>query len=88
MKVLLRVLLLLVSIGILVYAALPPFDKEKSEEATQEAVPETNETPSSDPNLVRDFLGGAQLDAGNKAQDTLNKVNQSRQEKMDEMGME
>ena len=86
MKVLLRVLLLLVSIGIMVYAALPPFDKDAPDEETKVAAQE--ETKTSDPNLVRDFLGGAQLDAGKKAQDTLEKVNQSQQEKMDEMGIE
>lgn len=86
MKVLLRVLLLLVSIGILVYASLPPFDKSAPDAEANEAAPE--ETKTSDPNLVRDFLGGAQLDAGKKAQETLNKVNESQQEKMDKMGIE
>jgi hypothetical protein len=86
MKVPLRILVILISIGILIYASLPP---EPSEEitSTPEAEPQTPATQT-DPNLIRDFLGGTQLDAGKKAKETLNTLSEDREEDLEELGLE
>lgn len=86
MKVPLRILLILVSIGILIYASLPPGESETAEAEPSPGTPPP--APQADPNLIRDFLGGAQLDAGKQAQEVLQDVNDSRQEDLEELGLE
>ena len=89
MKVPLRILAILTSIAILIYAALPPPEPDLADTAADDKIEDSGApATTTDPSLIRDFLGGSQLDAGRKAQDTLKKVNQSRQETMDEMEIE
>jgi hypothetical protein len=85
MKVTFRILFLVLSLGILVYAALPPPEPvEDAPSPDQESQPESlPQTPDS--NLIRDFLGGPQLDAGNKAKDILNEVNEDRKKDLEEL---
>lgn len=89
MKVTFRILFLILSLGILVYAALPPPDPVG--DAPTSTSPDTeprqeDPTPRKpDSSLIRDFLGGPQLDAGNKAKDILNEVNAQREEDLKEL---
>ena len=87
MKVPLRILVLLLSFGIVIFAILPPSGEDRPEPVPA-PTPNTTPPPQTDPNLIRDFLGGAQLDAGKKATDVLNEVNASRREDLEELGLE
>jgi len=91
MKVFFRILFIFVSIGIVVYAALPPSDrqpKEKPPTTTEEIAEDGEQLQSADSSLIRDLLGGSQIDAGKKAKEVLNEVNQDRQEDLEEFGLE
>lgn len=84
MKVPLRIIVLLLSIGILITAALPPKEAaatvapDETGPVSPSANPTDTPTRHTDPNLIRDFLGGAQLDAGAKAKEVLNSVQEDR----------
>jgi len=97
MRIVLRTLVLLISIAILVVALLPPKNadtdndvesllKEPAEVVTAmpSPTPESpSETPAGTDGIVRDLLGGAQIDAGNKAKEVIGNVNEIRQRQID-----
>ena len=100
MKVAFRIIALLVSLWIVVFAFLPPNlfkgdgkKKKKparTETASQEQPAEAGTQGSQDLNAgsqaIYDVLGGAQLETGQRAKNELNKVHEMRQERMGELG--
>jgi hypothetical protein len=91
MKVFLRILVLLLSLTIAVVSLLPP-DKEDEKRistsvapasAQDEPVPPANETQK----VIKDFLGGAALDSGKKAQEKISELNTLREKEFDDAGL-
>ncbi len=97
MRIALRTILLLISTGILVVALLPPQGRRTQDEVEvlieglveQQMPTPTPEVQDASPprsqgsGIVREMLGGAQIDAGLKAKDVIGEVNEIRQQQID-----
>ena len=94
MKIALRIISLLVSLLIVVYAFLPPSltsgkrsdDAEDTEETVATKDSTSSEELSEPSQAVYNILGGGQLETGQRAKDQLNQVHKQRQERMGELG--
>lgn len=92
MKLAVRILLVISAIAVFVFALLP---REESAESTDAPAPSTAGEPpdgeSPDPSspvkggVVRDVLGGAALDAGQRAKDKISEINKIREDQVKEV---
>lgn len=90
MKVGLRILVILLSFGILIWAFLPeggPKTETAQPESENPASAEDVREPAEDEGgrVVRDLFGGAALDSGLKAKETISEVNKERTETFGEL---
>ena len=97
MRIALRTILLLISAGILVLSLLPPRSGDSDNDVEiiiEELVvletptptaepPEESPSPPRESGIVRDMLGGAQIDAGLKAKEVIGEVNEIRQRQIE-----
>jgi hypothetical protein len=87
MKVYLRILVILLSIGIVIFSLLPS-DQEPADLSDRETVAASpGEAPekSTQSGVIRDLLGGAALDSGSKAKKILSEVNELRVKQHEEL---
>ena len=89
MKPVLRILVILLSIAIVVIALLPP---KKTKEPQSVSAPEATavpkeKIPSNSQKLIRDILGGAAIDSGQKAKDKISELNEEREALFEENGL-
>ncbi|WFB36223.1 hypothetical protein P3T73_00400 [Kiritimatiellota bacterium B12222] len=91
MKVFLRLVVIFLTLGILVYTLWPPQTEEPEIADTPQNASPTSE--AADPSLsasqqaIKDLLGGAAIESGQKAKDIISEVNSDRQAEFDEMEM-
>ncbi|MDA3872739.1 MAG: hypothetical protein PF795_02125 [Kiritimatiellae bacterium] len=87
MKVFLRILVILLSLGIVIMALLPT-GREEPEPSKPETV-SSSPTPAPDTStqqsVIRDLLGGAALDSGKKAKNMIGEINTKRTEQLKEL---
>jgi hypothetical protein len=84
MKVSLRIFVILLSLGIVVTALLPP-PHEAAEAAAPAPVPTVQASESQ--KVIRDLLGGSAIDQGKKAQENISELNQLREQQFEENGL-
>jgi hypothetical protein len=84
MKLILRILLILLSITLWVFAFLPPSPSEAPASGPEDAIAPTA-TPAHAHSLVSDMLGAKQIHAGQKARDQLDKVKAQRDAELKEL---
>jgi hypothetical protein len=89
MKVTLRILFLLCSLGILIYSLLPPSTKKQTDEKEEalllsDDIVESTPTAAPTRDVVRDMLGGAAIDAGERAKAKIDEINKGREKLINE----
>lgn len=99
MRTLVRCILGLFSLGILTIAFWPPGEKDPDQKVTDVLtdIPDAVSTPTPTPSgseapsqqgesgVIRDVLGGAQLDTGLKAKEKIGEINNIRERQLQEL---
>jgi len=97
MKVWLRILVILAAFAAFIYSMLPPEVEEESDGVEEEAVetvaeaepvpePESSSATESG-GVVRELLGGNQIDAGQRAKSQIGEINKAREKQIRELGL-
>lgn len=87
MRVSLRIFVILLSLGILVTALLPPPKNEADAPPPAPPTPVPTVHAGETQKVIRDLLGGAAIDQGNQAKEKISELNNQREQQFEENGL-